>query len=243
MVAARLIHAGRLGEARDAISEVMRQHAIGPEEGETGVWLLAHLLELAVLAEDRATAELLAGKLSGLADLYLVYATVVARPLGRAAALLGKTDEAREYYSKALEVAGRIRHRPEAALTHLELAKLLLEHYPGERAEAHEHLDFAIAELRDMKMQPALERAPAVKRKAESAPVRAPAYPDGLTGREVEVLRLIAAGKSNREIAAELVLSIGTVERHIFNIYAKINAHGRAAATTYAIRHQLIDPA
>ena len=57
------------------------------------------------------------------------------------------------------------------------------------------------------------------------------------------MLRLIATGKSNREVATELVLSIRTVERHIFNIYAKINAHGRAATTTYAIRHQLIDPA
>jgi hypothetical protein len=52
-----------------------------------------------------------------------------------------------------------LRFRPEIALIRLDLAELLLEHYPDERAEAIEHLDFAIAELRDMKMQPALERA------------------------------------------------------------------------------------
>jgi hypothetical protein len=46
-----------------------------------------------------------------------------------------------------------------AGLTRLQLAELLLEHYPDERAEAMEHLDFAIGEFRDMKMQPSLERA------------------------------------------------------------------------------------
>jgi hypothetical protein len=49
--------------------------------------------------------------------------------------------------------------RPELALTHLQLAELLLEHYPDEKKEALEHLDFAIKEFREMKMQPSLERA------------------------------------------------------------------------------------
>jgi len=48
--------------------------------------------------------------------------------------------------------------RPELALTWLQLAELLLEHYPDERAEALEHLDFAIGEFREMNMQPSLER-------------------------------------------------------------------------------------
>jgi len=57
--------------------------------------------------------------------------------------------------------------------------------------------------------------------------------------REVEVLRLIAAGKSNREIAATLVISEGTVERHVTNLYAKIDARGRVDAAAYAFRHGL----
>ena len=64
-------------------------------------------------------------------------------------------------------------------------------------------------------------------------------YPDDLTERELEVLRLIAAGKSNQEIAQDLVLSLRTVERHISNIYQKIGATGRiarATATAYALR-------
>jgi hypothetical protein len=52
-----------------------------------------------------------------------------------------------------------LRFRPEIALTRLELAELLLDHYPDEKIEALEHLDFAIRELREMKMQPSLERA------------------------------------------------------------------------------------
>jgi predicted ATPase/DNA-binding NarL/FixJ family response regulator len=60
-----------------------------------------------------------------------------------------------------------------------------------------------------------------------------------LTAREDEVLRLVAAGRSNREIADELVLSVRTVERHITNLYAKIGARGKADATAYAFRHGL----
>jgi pimeloyl-ACP methyl ester carboxylesterase/DNA-binding CsgD family transcriptional regulator len=63
--------------------------------------------------------------------------------------------------------------------------------------------------------------------------------PDGLTQREVEVLRLIACGRTNREIAAELVLSPRTVGRHITNLYGKIGARGKADATAYAVRHEL----
>jgi DNA-binding NarL/FixJ family response regulator len=65
------------------------------------------------------------------------------------------------------------------------------------------------------------------------------AYPDGLTSREAEVLRLVAAGRSNREIAIDLVLSERTVARHVTNIYGKIGAGSRADATAYALRHNL----
>ena len=61
------------------------------------------------------------------------------------------------------------------------------------------------------------------------------APPAGLTGREAQVLRLGASGKTNHEVADELVLSIRTVERHIGNIYSKIGARGRADATVFAL--------
>jgi tetratricopeptide (TPR) repeat protein len=75
------------------------------------------------------------------------------------AALLGRYDKARKHYQEAIKVCTEMRFRPELALTRLELAELLLEHYTKERTEAVEHLDFAINEFRDMKMQPSLERA------------------------------------------------------------------------------------
>ena len=74
--------------------------------------------------------------------------------------------------------------------------------------------------------------------KAKPAP--GPHEPVKLSHREVEVLRLIAAGNSNREIADELVLSVRTVERHITNLYGKIGARGKADATAYALRHALV---
>jgi DNA-binding CsgD family transcriptional regulator len=60
-----------------------------------------------------------------------------------------------------------------------------------------------------------------------------------LSARELEVLRLVAAGKSSREIGEELVLSRRTVERHVANIYLKTETHGRAQLATYALRNSL----
>ncbi len=68
------------------------------------------------------------------------------------------------------------------------------------------------------------------------------ARPSGmdLTRRELEVLALVVAGRSNREIAQDLTLSERTVARHIANIYEKAGVHGRAEITAYALRHQLV---
>jgi DNA-binding NarL/FixJ family response regulator len=60
--------------------------------------------------------------------------------------------------------------------------------------------------------------------------------PAGLTGREVEVLRLVAEGKTNREIADALVLSHKTVKRHLDNIFNKLGVSSRTAATAFALR-------
>ena len=61
----------------------------------------------------------------------------------------------------------------------------------------------------------------------------------GLSPREMEVLRLLATGHSNRRIAQALFLSPRTVQRHVANVYLKIGAHCRAEAAAYAIRHGL----
>jgi DNA-binding CsgD family transcriptional regulator/pimeloyl-ACP methyl ester carboxylesterase len=64
--------------------------------------------------------------------------------------------------------------------------------------------------------------------------------PEGLSRRELEVLRLVAAGKSNHQIADELVISLFTVNRHVSNIFAKTGAANRAEATSYAHRHAIV---
>jgi DNA-binding CsgD family transcriptional regulator len=66
------------------------------------------------------------------------------------------------------------------------------------------------------------------------------APPGGLTRREVEVLRLVAAGQSNREVAAALVISEKTAARHVANIYAKLGISSRSAATSFAHEHALV---
>ena len=62
----------------------------------------------------------------------------------------------------------------------------------------------------------------------------------GLTARELEVLRLVAGGQSNREIAAALVISEHTVARHLQNIYAKLGVSSRTAASAFAFEHDLV---
>ena len=61
----------------------------------------------------------------------------------------------------------------------------------------------------------------------------------GLTTRELEVLRILATGKTNKDIAAELFISERTVDRHVSNILGKLDLASRAAATAYAYKHGL----
>ena len=78
---------------------------------------------------------------------------------------------------------------------------------------------------------PASSRSPAGRR-IETA--------HGLTARELQILRMLATGKTNREIAAALVISDHTVRRHVQNIFAKLGVSSRAAATAFAFRHDLL---
>jgi len=74
---------------------------------------------------------------------------------------------------------------------------------------------------------------------AEARRLQHPSLPDGLTAREVEVLRLVAAGHSNPQIAAALYLSHKTVQRHLSNIFTKTGVTSRTGAAAYAFAHQL----
>ena len=95
-------------------------------------------------------------------------------------------------------------------------------------------LDAARAVFEQLGAAPDLARLEALTKDAPSA------HPHGLTPRELQVLRLIATGKTNKAIAAELYLSERTVDRHVSNIFTKLNLPSRAAATAYAYEHKLI---
>ena len=151
-----LARAGRADEARSRLLPMLDLDWAGP--GLPVLYLMG-MLETALLIRERNAAAVLAEWLAPAAVLSHVNDSCPARLLGGAASLLGKSEQARAYYLQALERAGAIDSRPELALTHLELAELLLEQIPSERDEAKRQLEIAIPELRAMKMQPALERA------------------------------------------------------------------------------------
>ncbi len=139
---------------------VIARPDIGSVEDETPTFIDMFLLQAALRIRHRPAAELLLRRFveSGM-NMVLNYTACISRHLGAAAVLLGRPDEARRLYQDAQKVTAGMRIRPELALTRLQLAELLLEHYPEEKANALEHLDFAIKEFGEMKMQPSLERA------------------------------------------------------------------------------------
>ncbi len=131
-------------------------------DGPAALTVLRYLLEAATASAHVEMCRAIYKRMSILSGVIVCeawMATCIGRQLGAAAVLLSEREEARGFYLQAIETCENIRHRPELALTRLQLAELLLDHYPAERAEAIEHLDFAIRECGDMKMQPSLERA------------------------------------------------------------------------------------
>ena len=104
----------------------------------------------------------------------------------------------------------------------------------GDHDTAEMELDAAAWVFEQLGAAPDLARAQALCRGNAARPA------GGLTARELEVLRLVAAGKTNRSIAADLFLSEKTVARHVSNIFAKLDLSNRAAATAYAYQHDLV---
>jgi DNA-binding CsgD family transcriptional regulator len=104
----------------------------------------------------------------------------------------------------------------------------------GDQDGAAMELDAAGWVFRQLDAAPDLARVEALTRKPAARAA------GGLTGRELQVLRLVAAGQTNRSIAAELFLSERTVDRHMSNILTKLGVSSRAAATAHAYQHQLL---
>lgn len=103
----------------------------------------------------------------------------------------------------------------------------------GDDDTAAAELDAARATFEELEAAPALQAVAALVEEAAGPP-------GGLTPREVEVLRLVATGATNREVADALVISQKTVARHLSNMFTKLGVSSRAAATAWAYEHDVV---
>jgi DNA-binding NarL/FixJ family response regulator len=221
---------GRTGAAEAAIRRVL---------GETGdrlgrARLLPAAVEILLAAGDTGAAEEAAAELAGIAGDYGTPALRAAADQARGSVLLAAGDPGaavpalRGAWRAWRELAAPYEAARARALVGLACRAL------GDEDAAAMELEAARATLAGLGAAPDLDR---LDRLAGSGPAPGTA---GLTGRELEVLRLVAAGKTNHAIATALHLADKTVHRHVSNIYAKLGVSSRAAATAYAYRHHLL---
>jgi DNA-binding CsgD family transcriptional regulator len=182
----------------------------------------------------------------GHAERALALASEPRQPLALLAAhrLLGELDGDRDastaaerHLYAALDLADACAAPFERALTLVSLATLRAR--TGETDAARASLAEGHTICERISAAPTLARIDALLAQLGTARRSAPAYPADLTTREVEVLRLIAAGRSNREIAAALFLAPGTVNIHVTHILAKTGCTNRTEAAAFALRHGL----
>jgi DNA-binding NarL/FixJ family response regulator len=151
---------------------------------------------------------------------------------------LGQPETAVRRFQHAAALAGRLQAPPLIAMSHEGQARALLAlNRPGDRQQAAALLGEVVATAQELGIHGLGERANALLK--ELAAPAALAWPAGLTGREVEVLRLIATGHSNRAIAQALYISPNTVLHHVSSIFTKTGVANRAEAAAYATRHGL----
>jgi DNA-binding CsgD family transcriptional regulator len=155
------------------------------------------------------------------------------RALGELATESRDYDEAQAHLLAALTLAEACAAPYERALTLLSLADLRAV---ADRSAAQAVLAEARLLLESLGARPTLARAAALAARLRSGQASAPA---GLTPREVEVLRLVAAGLTDAQIAARLARSPRTVQHHLRAIYAKLGVATRSAATRFAFEHGL----
>ena len=154
---------GRLDDARRAVDNTIERWRATGEEWTDRITLMA-LLVAALKLEDKQLVSELARRLEGAMPYSNNNLCITnGRLLGRAAVLLGDPSAARSHFEDGLAVAQKLGVRPEVAIVRQDLARLLFEHFPDERAAAAEHLNFATQEAQAMKINPLLEECLALK--------------------------------------------------------------------------------
>jgi DNA-binding CsgD family transcriptional regulator len=230
------------GERDEAqrLYEVLRPQL--PSLAEDGRWIavVSPAAQLAAALGDTTTAAWCAERLAPLTDFYLAGGSgsvrcdgAVARVAGIVTAALGRIDQATALLEHAIALDDRIGALPYRTRSELALAELLAG---TDRLRATALARAAAATSRRLGMAPSLARADALLSRLRAE--QDAAVP--LTAREREVLAALARGRTNKQIAAELVLSERTVESHVTHILGKLGAANRAEAAAWATRH--LDP-
>jgi DNA-binding NarL/FixJ family response regulator len=238
-----------LGLAAEARAEFEAVAASGfgsvPKDGRW-VTCMAYLAEVCAFLGDADRAAALYAEIAPSEGRNLISPPNVAcfgaasRHLGLLAATMKRWPDAERHFEAALAMNARQGARPALAHTqHQYAAMLLARNASGDRERAIALLDEALAAAQEMGMAGLAERAAALREEAGRVPGRAH-YPAGLSQREVEVLRLVAAGRGNREIAEALFVSHNTVANHVRSILTKTNTANRTEAAAFAVQHALV---
>jgi DNA-binding CsgD family transcriptional regulator len=238
---------GMIDDARQEFEVLAaNQFAAVPRDG---AWAncIAYLSEVCAFVGDAARAAELYAFLTPydgrniVAGPNIACSGAAARYLGMLAATMRRWDDAVRHFESALEMNARQGARPWLAHTRHQYARMLLARGLAEdRARAAALLDQALDAARALGMNGLAESAAALRETISGPPSREH-YPAGLSRREVEVLRLIAAGKGNREIAERLFVSPNTVANHVRSILTKTNAANRTEAAAFALKNALVE--
>ena len=203
-------------------------------------WVRIGASLLAVLNDDTESAGELYAALKPLAGFSAVNFNLD-RALGLLAGCLGDLDSAVGHFQNADGFYRRAGFQPDLAWTCLEhSAALTRRGAPGDRDTAVTILGEARSIATGLGMTPLVDKAAELQERSVSKPATGPANPEGLTAREVEVLRLVAAGKSNQDIADALVITLRTAGNHVANILNKTGLANRTEAAAYAIRQDIV---
>ncbi len=221
--------------------ELDRVHADGLEPLREGLWLasLTYLADAASAVAHRDVAALVYPMLAPLTGTNLMIGHGVAcygaadRYLGMLAATLDDSEDAADHFEAALELNRRMGATTWLAHTAYEYGRMLL------RGTDHAHGAQLLAEA--VRLADAVGMPTLLARARVLAPVPASTLPDGLSARELDVLRLVARGRSNREIGAALFISEHTAANHVRSILRKTGSANRAEATGYAYRRGLVE--
>jgi DNA-binding CsgD family transcriptional regulator len=237
---------GRTREARVEFEHLARNDFTDLPLDALWMGSMTYLTDVCTFLRDTTRAATLYQLLLPYAERTVVIGNAVAcygamsRYLGALATTMGHWGTAAQHFEDALAMNARMGARPWLAHTQHEYAKMLLaRHQPGDHDKAAALLDVALTTTRDLGMRALEERLTAYLGQTTTLPPAAPSSLADLSQREVEVLRLLAAGKSNRDIAEALYISLNTVATHVRNILTKTGTVNRTEAAAYAMRHGL----